>query len=99
MAKQINQPDNEAEAGNRQRAGETGQGNDAGRIGDSLSGSIRTEGGGAQQGQDGNAQQAERGGAQQAMPTVPDEESDQPLSEEELRLMADTMPGEGPGDD
>lgn len=40
----------------------------------------------------------EHGKHERALPTVPDDES-APLSEEELRLMADTMPGEGPGDD
>ena len=35
----------------------------------------------------------------QALPTAPDDEPAEELSEEELRLMADTMPGDGPGGD
>ncbi|GEM_PF-2794241 len=34
----------------------------------------------------------------QPLPKAPDEPPEQ-LTEEELRLMADTMPGDGPGDD
>lgn len=64
------------------------------QMGDSLSGSIQTGQGGEQSAGQGNAQRAE-----QSMPLDPAEKPAEELTPEELRLMADTMPGEGPGDD
>lgn len=49
----------------------------------------------------GNQQSASQGNAQrgQPMPVDPEEKPADQLTPDELRLMADTMPGEGPGDD
>lgn len=53
-----------------------------------------------QQQQDGNAQHADQGARQSAATDVDGLKGKKPeeLTPEELRLMADTMPGEGPGD-
>lgn len=64
------------------------------QLGDSLSGSIQSE----QSRQDGNRQSAEPGNAQSMQLDAEEKPADQ-LTAEELRLMADTMPGDGPGDD
>lgn len=61
------------------------------------------QGGDQQQQRADNQQSADRqasteqGTRERAMPTLPDEA--QALTPEELRLMADTMPGDGPGGD
>ena len=64
------------------------------QMGDSLSGSIQTGQGSQQSAGHGNAQRAG-----QPMPVDPEEKPAEELTPDELRLMADTMPGEGPGDD
>lgn len=64
------------------------------QLGDSLSGSIQS--GQSQQG--GNRQSAQQGNAQSMQLDAEEKPADQ-LTAEELRLMADTMPGDGPGDD
>jgi hypothetical protein len=53
-----------------------------------------------QQQQEGNAQHADQGARQSAGTDVDGLKDKKPeeLTPEELRLMADTMPGEGPGD-
>lgn len=53
---------------------------------------------GQQQGQQSGGQQADQGGSQQSDFDGLENKKPEELTPEELRLMADTMPGEGPGD-
>lgn len=56
----------------------------------------KQEGGGTVQ-QERTEQSQQKAG--QPLPTAPEDKPAEELTEEELRLMADTMPGDGPGDD
>ena len=53
---------------------------------------------GQQQEQQPGGQQADQGGSQQSDFDGLENKKPEELTPEELRLMADTMPGEGPGD-